>query len=138
MDDIRAAATALAAIEVVDTRFQSYSGTPPLDRLCDCMSNGALVCGAPREDWRGLDLARLPVTLTADGEVIARSVGGHANGDPLLPAVALANELRTGPGIAAGQIVTTGTFTGLLFARPGMRIVASFEGFAPVELTFAT
>lgn len=128
--------TALPAFEVVDTRFASYSETPVLHRLGDCMSNGALICGPLRPDWRDFDLATLEIVLTVDGEVVHRSTGGHSNGDPLLPAIALANELRAGPGISAGQIVTTGTYSGLRFVSAGSHLVASFEGFGQVEVTF--
>jgi 2-keto-4-pentenoate hydratase len=130
--------TALPAVEVVDTRFASYSETPVLHRLGDCMSNGALICGPLRTDWRDFDLATLEVVLTINGEVVHRSLGGHSNGDPLLPARALANEMRSGPGIAAGQIVTTGTYSGLRFVLAGSHLVAAFEGFGQVEVTFGT
>lgn len=136
LQDVVEAVTALPAIEVVDTRFASYTETPVLHRLGDCMSNGALICGEVRSDWRQFDLSKLEVTLTINGEVVHRSVGGHANGDPLLPALALANELRGGPGILSGQIVTTGTYSGLRFASPGSTVVATFTGFGQVDVTF--
>ncbi len=134
--EVSAAVTALPAIEVVDSRFANYRETPVLHRLCDFMSNGALVCGPLRPDWRDIDLATLAVTLRDGEAVLASSVGGHGNRDPLLPAVALANELRSGPGIDAGQIVTTRTFTGLLFVSPGSVVAVEFAGFGRAEVTF--
>jgi 2-keto-4-pentenoate hydratase len=134
--DVASAVTALPAIEVVDTRFASYAETPVLHRLGDCMSNGALVCGTPRPDWTEFDLSTLAVTLTVDGGVVHRAKGGHGSGDPLLPAVALANELRAGAGLAAGQVVTTGTYSGLRFVTGAPTVVASFEGFGDVEIAF--
>jgi 2-keto-4-pentenoate hydratase len=71
-----------------------------------------------------------------NGEVVHSSVGGHSNGDPLFPAISLANELRTGPGILAGQIVTTGTYSGLRFLQGPSRLVVSFTGFGQVEVSF--
>ena len=135
-DEVAEAVTALPAIEVVDTRFSSYKETPVLHRLGDCMSNGALVCGTPQEGWHTFDLPHLPVKLWSDGDLLHESVGGHSNGDPILPAIALANELRNGPGITAGQIVTTGTYSGLRFVTAGRTIIAEFEGFGPVEIHF--
>jgi len=134
-DEIGGAVTALAAIEVVDSRFQSYADTPVIDRLADFMSNGAFVTGAVRPDWRSIDLAALKATLSVNGRTVVERIGGHAAGDPILPAVALANALRK-EGIAKGQIVTTGTYTGLHMVQPGDRIVGSFEGFGSVELQF--
>ncbi len=136
-DEVAAAVVALPAIEVVDTRFASYTDTPLLHRLGDFMSNGGLVCGEPRPDWRSFDFRTIPVTLQIGAETI-RKTGGHSAGDPLLPAVAFANAVRGTTGIAAGEVVTTGTFTGLVFAKPGDRVSAEFEGFGRAELTFRT
>lgn len=125
---------AFPAIEVVATRYVDYAGTPFAERLADCMSSGAFVIGIERLRWRGFDLARLPVTLQFGDQVIVQQVGGHAAGDPLLPAVDLVNVLRTGPGVVAGQVMTTGTFTGLNFAAPGQHVRAAFDGFGVAEI----
>jgi 2-keto-4-pentenoate hydratase len=135
LEDVRDAVVALPAIEIVDSRFRNYRETPVLHRLCDFMSNGALICGQARSDWRHFDLSKLRARLTFDDEVIANQIGGHSTVDPMLPAVSLANELRSGRGIRAGEIVTTGTFTGLNFAKPGQTIVAEFVGFGRVEVS---
>jgi 2-keto-4-pentenoate hydratase len=137
-EEVAAAATALAAIEIVDTRFASYQDTPLLDRSADCISNGGLVCAAPRRDWRRFDLRNIEVTLFVEGAVVVRRVGGHAAGDPLLPAVALVNDLRGGEGLAPGTVVTTGTYTGLTTALPGQTVVARFAEFGSAEVRFAS
>jgi len=124
---------AFPALEIVATRFTDYAAAPFLDRLADCMSNGAFVIGVERLRWRTFDLPRLPVTLRFDDTVIADQVGGHQRGDPLLPAVELVNELRATTGVAAGQVMTTGTYTGLNFAQPGQHVRASFAGFGVAE-----
>jgi len=133
-EDIADHVVAFAAIEVVATRFTSYRGTPFMERLADRMSNGAFVVGPEQEAWRALDLRALPVTLQFDDAIVVQRRGGHTAGDPLLPAVALANVLRTTTGVAAGQVMTTGTYTGLEFARPGMRIRTTFAGVGSVEV----
>ena len=61
--------------------------------------------------------------------------GGQAAGDPLLPAVALANDLPGG--IKAGQFITTGTYTGMTVAKPGQAVAAVFAGVGKVEVSFA-
>ena len=52
--------------------------------------------------------------------------GGHAAGNPLLPAVALVNDLPRG--IKAGQFITTGTYTGMTFAKWGRRWLWNLRG----------
>jgi 2-keto-4-pentenoate hydratase len=39
-------------------------------------------------------------------------------------------------GIAVGTIVTTGTYTGLNFAKPGQVAIARFPGFGSATVTF--
>jgi 2-keto-4-pentenoate hydratase len=128
------AVTAFAAIEIVDSRFRTYPDLPLMDRHADCVSNGGFVRGPAADDWRKLDLQNIAVTLTIGGTELVRRTGGHPAGDPLLPAVALVNDLPGGA--KAGQIVTTGTYTGIAFAKPGQTVVASFAGVGAVEVTF--
>jgi 2-keto-4-pentenoate hydratase len=133
-DEIAGYVAAFVAIEVVDSRYLDYAGTPMLERLADCMSSGALVAGSAPSDWRAIDLADATATMTFDDIVIARQRGGHPAGHPLRPAVDLANALRSTHGIVAGQVVTTGTFTGLHFARAGQVVRAEFDGVGAAEL----
>lgn len=135
-EEVAEVVSAMVVIEIVDSRFRSYHEAPVLDRLADCMSNGALVCGTLEDHWRGVDLARLEAVLDIDGETVVRCIGGHSAGDPLRPAVALANELRKAAGVRSGQIMTTGTYTGLTFAKPGQAARAAFSGFGSAEVVF--
>jgi 2-keto-4-pentenoate hydratase len=135
-DEVAQAVVALPAIEIVDSRFREYPNAPLLDRIADCMSNGAFVHGEPHAQWRTFDLAQLDAELTFNGRAIVRRTGGHPTKDPLLPAVALVNDLRGESGIVAGQIVTTGTYTGLNCAKPGDTAIATFHGFGGVSVTF--
>lgn len=135
-DEVADRVTALPGIEVVDSRLRGYPNSPALDRIADCMSNGAFVTGTPRTDWRAFDLSQLDVKLSLDGHAIVHRKGGHPTKDPLLPAVALVNDLRADAGVPAGAIVTTGTYTGLNFAKPGQKATATFRGFGTVTVTF--
>ena len=131
--EIAAAVTALVGIEVVDSRFISYADAPLLDRTADCMSNGAFVTGTVRSDWRDFDLAQLEAILRVNGTVLVQKRAGHAAGNPLRPAIPLVNAL---PGIRAGQVITTGTYTGLVFVKPGDHVSAEFTGFGTAEIRF--
>jgi 2-keto-4-pentenoate hydratase len=135
-DEVAGAVTAIPAIEVVDSRFRGYPNAPLLDRIADCMSNGAFVYGAALPHWRNVDLETLDVELLIDGRSIVRRTGGHPTKDPLLPAVALVNDLRSGGGVRSRQVMTTGTYTGLNFAKPGQTVVARFAGFGSVSVHF--
>ena len=54
-----------------------------------------------------------------------------------MPLTWLANELsRTGIGLKAGQMVSTGTLTGMLAPKPGEDYVADFGPFGGVTVSF--
>jgi len=133
-DDVAAAVSAFAAIELVDSRFRDFRAVSAQERNADFVNNGGFVVGPFAAAWRSLDLKNIPITLTTGGVVTVKQNGGHMAGDPLLPAVALVNDLPGG--IKAGQFITTGTYTGLTFAKPGQTSVAEFAGFGPVEVAF--
>jgi 2-keto-4-pentenoate hydratase len=134
-EDVANAVSAFAAIEIVDSRFKSYPDVSAQERNADFVSNGGFVRGLAAANWRKLDLTNIAVTLIIGGQEVVKRNGGHIAGDPLLPAVALANDLPGG--IKAGQFVTTGTYTGMTFAKVGQTAVAAFAGFGPVEVSFA-
>ena len=55
----------------------------------------------------------------------------------MVPLTWLANELsRTGVGLKAGQMISTGTLTGMLAPKPGETYVADFGAFGTVTLSF--
>ncbi len=135
-EEVSDAVTALVAIEIVDSRFRNYKDTPLMHRAADCVSNGGLVRGTVQPSWRERDLSKLEACLKFDGQEIVRRVGGHPQVDPLLPAIALVNDLRRGGGVRAGQIATTGTYTGLNFAKPGQRVDVVFEQFGSAAVQF--
>jgi len=136
-NEVAAVIDACAAIEVVHSRFAPKAPVSNLEKLADSISNGALVHDVPRNDWRGLQLGKLKVTLTVNGEKSLEKVGGHPTGDPLGIAVAMANMWREKGGVRAGQFVTCGSCTGLKFLKPGDVCSVRFEGLGSAEVTFA-
>lgn len=134
--EVSDAVTALPAIEIVDSRFCSYPDAPFLDRVADFVSNGAFVYGDLQRKWREFDLTKIHIQLTFDDEVIIERNGGHPTTDPLLPAIALVNALRRHIGVHAGQFMTTGTYTGLNFAKSRQSAIASFLGFGTAVVRF--
>ena len=87
---------------------------------------------------RKLDIARPPVRVLFDGEEVARCRAGNTGGDPVRLLVALVNHATAqGLPIEAGQIVTTGSVTGMSFAKAGVDVVADYGEFGKVEVAFA-
>lgn len=135
---IPALAAALPAIEVVNSRWHGWPRVDRMWQLADLQSNGALVCGHGRTDWDEIDLSIEPVKLTVDDRVIAEAIGGNPAGDPLGLVTWLANHAaRRAGGLKAGEIVTTGSCTGMNFATAGATVRAFFPALGEATVTFA-
>jgi 2-keto-4-pentenoate hydratase len=134
--EVADAVTAFVAIEIVDSRYANPSDMPLLCRIADCFSNGAFIAGGERKDWRGQDLAKLAASLSVDGSLVVHRVGGNPAGDCLRPAVAMADVLRMRDGVRAGQVITTGSHTGMNYAKRGQTVSAVFDAFGAAEVTF--
>jgi len=117
------------AIELVESRLGDWQAASPLARLADIQSNGGFCFGPGVADWRSVDFLNQPVTLTLDGRAAAEARGGNAAGHPLRLLVWLANHAaKLGRGLRAGDIVTTGSHTPLIFAHSNSSAVADFPG----------
>lgn len=133
-----AIATAHPAIEVCESRFHDHSAIDPLTKLADNNLNGALVLGPAWADWRRLEAAAQPVAVTIDEREIAARRGGNAAGDLFRLLVWLAEHLaRRGRPLRAGDIVTTGSWTGMHVAGTAKRVGVSFPGVGDAEVVFA-
>lgn len=134
--EVAQAVVPFAAIEVVDSRFASYSDTPWMHRAADFMSNGAFVVGGSVADWQGIELSTLDVCLSINGEAKVSKTGGHPAIDPMLPVVALVNAFRKREGVKRGQFVTTGSFTGMTVVQAGQQVKGTFKHFGSVTVEF--
>jgi 2-keto-4-pentenoate hydratase len=123
------------AIELCDTRLTDWADAPALWRLADFQSGAMLIVGDARGDWRTIDFAQQDVELWINGEPRVRSRGSHPTVDPsrLLPAI-VAHCAQHGDGLRAGDVVTTGSWTGMTQAAPGDAIRAHFPGVGSAEL----
>ena len=125
------------AIEISDSRYIDWTGVGGPALVADNCNDGAFVRGPPATGWRGSDLSRHQVTLHVDDRVAARGSGGEVITGPLGVLVWLANDLAArGTGLGAGQVVTTGSCTGVVPVEPGARVRADFGSFGVVEAEF--
>lgn len=128
----------LPAIEVVETRLADWRQSAPLAQLADLQSHGALVLGAPAGVApASVDLRELKAYLAFDGQAVASAHGANPAADVwrLLAWLALHCSERGSP-LRAGQVVTTGSCTGMLFAPEGAAVLGQLAGIGQVELRF--
>jgi 2-keto-4-pentenoate hydratase len=139
MDEIADAVAAVAgAIEVVGTRFSGgLAGKGRWLVTADCGANIAFVGGRWRHDLRSLDFRSHPVAMTINGVLRGTGTGDRALGDPLNVLLWLANQQSAqGRGLKSGEIISTGTCTGLDAVLPGDRVRADFGDLGTVEICF--
>ena len=121
------------AIELVESCYADMASVSLLEAMADNVAHAGLVCGEPVADWRARDLNDLAVRQTAGGQEQVARRGSNPAGDPLLSLTRLANHLHGfGLMLEAGQVVTTGSWTGLLFIPGGQRVTGGFEGLGEV------
>lgn len=126
-------------IELAECRFVHDAAFPPLTAiLADGAGSGTIVHGPAIADWRKRDIAGQEVVLTCNGAVRRKGTAADVLGHPMQPLTWLANELsRIGIGMKAGQMISTGTLTGMLRPKPGDTYVADFGPLGSVTASYA-
>ncbi|QOZ44674.1 hydratase [Bradyrhizobium sp. CCBAU 53340] len=126
-------------VELAECRFVHDAAFPPLPAiLADGAGSGTIAYGPPIENWRERDIAGQEVVLTCNGTLRRKGSAAIALDHPIVPVTWLANELsRTGIGLKAGQMISTGTVTGMLRPKAGETFVADFGPFGNVTVTYA-
>jgi 2-keto-4-pentenoate hydratase len=132
-DVLAATGSVLPAIEIVGSRFADPAQENPLSMLADSLANTAFVFGKGTEGGVNIDQTVQPAKLYFNSVVVADVVGGNPAGDVWRLLAWLANHVAAHHGgLQAGQIITTGSCTGLLTPEPGTTVRASFEGLGEV------
>ena len=131
----RAVASVAPVIELCDTRLESWKAARIEEIIADNGFHGGLVVGTAVTGWESLDLANHEVALSIGGVVRGKGASAGSLGDPLDGLVWIANELsRRGYGLGAGDIIATGTWTGLHFVREPAAVIADFGSLGRVEV----
>jgi 2-keto-4-pentenoate hydratase len=127
----------VVAVELCDTRLANWKKTSGAWKLADFQNNHALVVGSGTRDWQKIDFLKQEVEFRI-GSRIARAKGAHSFGNParLLPWL-VAHCAKRGFGLHAGDVITTGAWTGLELAKVGDEVTARFPGIgeATVRIT---
>lgn len=136
--DVEAATdTILLCFEIADNR--AVPAKPdPMTMIADNGGFAAYVVGPAVANWRKVDFKATPVDLLIDGTLAAKGLEGEARIDPIDVALWTANELsRRGHGLAAGDLISTGSATVPTPMKVGSSAVGQFPGLGEVRVTFA-
>jgi 2-keto-4-pentenoate hydratase len=137
--DLASATAAIDAwmpgIELCDSRWLDVEQASPLLRLADRQLNRALILGTPRRLDTLPDWSRQRVELRVDGQVSLSEHGSHPFGDPLSSLPWLARHAaEQGQPLRAGDLVATGSWTGLQWVATGVAVEVSFPGIGRMAL----
>lgn len=133
---VEAVQSACVAIEIVRWRVDLDSAAIA-ERVGDHLGNEGLVVGPPVTGWRSLDRTAIHAALEVNGAVVEEKTGAKTGAaEPVALLVWLANHLMQRGGLKAGEIVTTGTWTGSRPVGPGDRISVRLSGLGSAEATF--
>ncbi|MFT0548405.1 fumarylacetoacetate hydrolase family protein [Allopusillimonas ginsengisoli] len=122
------------SLEIVDSRWQECMAAPALMRLADLQCHGALIVGE-WQPWHDRDWAQQVCRVQIGEQPIVERRGTHPLGTPTWGLAAwLRHATREGAVVPAGTVVTTGTWVGVLDARPGDLVVASFDGIGSAQV----
>ncbi|MCB1511670.1 MAG: fumarylacetoacetate hydrolase family protein [Hyphomicrobiaceae bacterium] len=134
-DEVRdAVRTVHAGVEMAECRFP-MGNLPPLPAiLADGAANGRYIYGDEITAWRE-GLADIEVRVFVNGQERRQGSGREVMGDPLAPLHWLAEALRQrGMGLAAGEMVSTGSCTGMMPLREARGIDVRFGDSAMVSI----
>jgi 2-keto-4-pentenoate hydratase len=117
-------------IEFCDTRVDSPEALSAALQLADQQSNRAIILGPALRLSAAPDWARVSVHVEVGGHKVHSSSGGHPFIDPLSSLPWLARHAAEQyDGLRAGDIIATGTWSGIHWAAPGELTRVSFSGF---------
>lgn len=124
-----AISAAHVVLELCASRLTEGLKSPPHLQLADSGSNLGLLIGPKIENWRALDLKSLRCRLVANGATIADTTGGHSTCDLIgLLTWLVGHCVKERGGIAAGTIVTTGSWMGIRWVDTPAEVAGIFDG----------
>ncbi len=141
-EDIKSSiAAVMVAIEAVETRYGVWPVTNPIWALADCQSNEALVIGTEVPFSEFERLGDLTMTLQLGGS-FKTVKNGFPGANPFALISWLANHLvERSPyivsrGLKKGDIITTGSWTGVDFAAANLSLRATCGPLGFAELKY--
>lgn len=133
-----AVASAHIAMEFVSPRLDKPGGYGVSQLIADGAGNGAVILGPEIANWRNVDLSKVAARMVINGEEISSGTGAEVLGNPINALIwFVARAGGHGHTLKKGDVVITGTLTGLKMAAPGAEAVADFGDLGEVKLNLS-
>ena len=132
-DVISATDYVLPALEIVDSRITGWDITSA-DMIADNAGSGLYVLGTRPVPLTAVDLRRVEMRLTINGEEAATGSGAACLGNPLNSVLWLADTMsRRRTPLKAGECIMTGSLCPMQPIAPGDQILAEIDGVGTVS-----
>lgn len=130
---------AFAGLELCDARLEDREDTGLTHIVADNSNADLVIVGDPLEKWDAESLVDMPVMLEMRGKPAVKGTTGNVLGQPLRSLAWLANWLaRHGEGLKSGQLVASGSCTGMTQIGTDDLVVAKFGDGAQVRVGIAS
>ncbi len=135
VDVIDATAYVLPALEIVDSRIAGWDITST-DMIADNAGSGLYVLGGRPVPLSAVDLRRVEMRLTVNGEEAATGTGANCLGHPLNSVLWLADTMsERGTPLQPGECIMTGSLCPMRPITPGEELKAEIQGLGTVSAT---
>lgn len=134
---LRAAVSAVPAIEMVDTRLADHDNVSDLIKLTDNQFGFGLVVGQPVKDFRDLELSHPDIAFSVNGAPIGSTRGqvpGAVDAFQVFKDFLDVVGDHCG-GLKLGMYVTTGALSGLFWTEKDIAVEGSIAGLGDVRVT---
>jgi len=124
-------------LELIGPRYADPAAVTYPEFLADNIANQGLFVGPVVANGLELPLEAFRIAIDTPNRQLLMRDGRHPDGHPLRPLVWLANYLAShGTGLAAEQVVTTGSYCGMVDVPLDTPLVVRFGNFAAVSVQF--
>jgi 2-keto-4-pentenoate hydratase len=128
----------MAAIEIVDDRYEDYRGLDALTLIADDFFNAGCVLAESAEDWRELDLRAIGGRMMINGEQVGSGRGGDVLGHPLSALAWFANlRVARNRHLRAGEFVLLGSVVETRWLAAGDHVEIAIEGLGNASARFS-
>jgi 2-keto-4-pentenoate hydratase len=136
LDAARAVGSAVAALELVDSRIEDWR-IALIDTVADLASCAQIVLGGREVATDTFDVRLTGMVVRRNGELVDTGAGAAALGDPIAAVAWLANTLAPyGITLEAGHVIMTGALHRAFAVAVGDRVEATFDRLGSVSCRF--
>ena len=126
----------IPVIEIIGTRYKSgFKNIGPIKLITDMVIHVALIKGKNYKNWQNIDFKEHKISLFKNRTKIVDGNGSEVLGSPLNVLEWVINHLSyRRKAVKNGDIISTGTCTGIVPILPGDKIKADFSDLGVLEL----